>query len=182
MAVHIRPWTRADLDRLPDDGNRYEVLDGQLLVTPQASHAHQNLALLLSVRLHAYVIPGGQAHVVAPGTVPFGPSELQPDVQVIPGPRTGDEWETAPKPLLVVEIVSDSTRQRDFGAKLAAYRDHLRVPEVWIVDGSRREVHVHAAGRNPVVERATLEWRIAGEARPLRIDLPALFREAGIQP
>ena len=34
-------WTRADLLRLPDDGNRYEVLDGKLLVTPQASYPHQ---------------------------------------------------------------------------------------------------------------------------------------------
>ena len=41
MATRTRPWTRADLARLPDDGNRYEVLDGELFVTPQAGVPHQ---------------------------------------------------------------------------------------------------------------------------------------------
>src|SRR5689334_17773334 len=45
-----RPWTRADLARLPDDGNRYEVLDGELLVTPQANPPHQRWAALLLVQ------------------------------------------------------------------------------------------------------------------------------------
>src|SRR6185369_2826864 len=77
----IRPWTRADLARLPDDGNRYEVLDGALLVTPQASLPHQRVAFRLAVAIDAYTARHGVAHVVGPGAVPFGANELQPDVQ-----------------------------------------------------------------------------------------------------
>ena len=80
-----RPWTRADLARLPDDGNRYEVLDGQLLVTPQATYAHQRVAIELAMRLEIYARQHAVAHVVGPGAVPFRKNELQPDVQVIPG-------------------------------------------------------------------------------------------------
>ena len=55
MATKARPWTRRDLARLPDDGQRYEVLDGDLLVTPAPSPPHQLIALRLGAMLLAYV-------------------------------------------------------------------------------------------------------------------------------
>jgi Uma2 family endonuclease len=48
MALKARRWTRSDLDRLPDDGNRYEVIDGQLLVTPPPSVAHEEIVASLA--------------------------------------------------------------------------------------------------------------------------------------
>ena len=48
MATKTRRWTRADLASLPDDGNRYEVLDGELFVTPQAAYRHQRIAFRLA--------------------------------------------------------------------------------------------------------------------------------------
>jgi Uma2 family endonuclease len=174
----IRPWTRADLARLPDDGNRYEVLDGQLLVTPQASLPHQRVALEFVMVLERYVRPQDVASVVGPGAVPFGPNELQPDVQVIPGPRRAGTWDDCPAPILVVEVLSRSTRGRDFGIKLAAYLDRVRVQTVWIVDHHEREVHVCERGMLPRAERETLEWHAPGAPEPLTIDLPAFFREA----
>lgn len=74
-ATQPRPWTRAELDRLPNDGNRYEVLDGVLFVTPQASRDHQRVATALVVLLGRYVDPLGTAYVVGPGAVPFGTNE-----------------------------------------------------------------------------------------------------------
>jgi Uma2 family endonuclease len=110
-AIKTRPWTRADLARLPDDGNRYEVLDGELLVTPQASVSHQRIAIELSMALEQYCARHSIGFVVGPGAVPFGKNELQPDVQVIPGPPppAKTKWTALPLPLLVVEILSDST-------------------------------------------------------------------------
>ena len=173
-----RPWTRAELKRLPDDGNRYEVLDGMLLVTPQASHAHQLVALEFATRLKEYVRAFAVAHVVGPGAVPFGTNELQPDVQVIPGPSSTIEWAACPAPILVIEVLSASTRHRDFGVKLDAYLSRVGVPTVWVVDHVKRQVHVAERGREPRVERQTLEWNAPGTPQTLRIDLLAFFKDA----
>ena len=76
MAAITRLWHRRELARLPDDQNRYEVLDGRLLVTPQASYAHQRVAYELGVLLGQYVGVEGVGHVVGPGAIPFGSNEL----------------------------------------------------------------------------------------------------------
>lgn len=117
-------WTRAHLERLPDDGNRYEVLEGELLVTPQAGMAHQRISAILAAKLDAY----GQQHAIgvvfASGAVVFGENELLPDVQVIPmterEARVGD-WKTSPTSLLAIEIVSPGSERMDRGKKRAAY-------------------------------------------------------------
>lgn len=173
-----RPWTRADLNSLPDDGNRYEVLDGCLLVTPQASLAHQYVAFELAIMLEHFVRHHGVAHVVGPGAVPFKKNELQPDVQVIPGRRRLSTWDDAPSPILVVEVLSQSTRHRDFGVKLDAYLNRVNVPTVWVVDRKKREVHVCVRGALPRIERQSLEWHPPGAPEPLRIDLHAFFVSA----
>jgi Uma2 family endonuclease len=178
MAVDTRPWTRADLERLPDDGNRYEVLDGQLLVTPQAALPHQRVATHLVLVLQGYLAPLGTATAVGPGAVPFGDNELQPDVQVVPGPPSVLSWDEVPRPILVAEVLSDSTRRRDFGIKREAYLTRVGIPELWLVDWERREIHVCAAGRPTRVERDRVEWSAPGAPRPLVIDVPALFRAA----
>jgi Uma2 family endonuclease len=130
------------------------------------------------VALERYLRPTGVAHVVGPAAVPFGPNELQPDVMVIPGPRRPGSWKDGPAPILVVEVLSRSTRRRDFGIKLAAYLDRVRVQTVWIVDHHEREVHVCERGMLPRAERETITWHAPGAPEPLRIDLPAFFREA----
>jgi Uma2 family endonuclease len=111
MVTSIRPWTRDELQRLPDDGNRYEVLDGTLLVTPLPSVRHQDLAGELGALLRRHCERHGIGLVVGPAAVPFGESELQPDLAIFPGRRPDDaRWDALPIPLLVVEILSSSTR------------------------------------------------------------------------
>jgi Uma2 family endonuclease len=172
-------WHRSELAELPDDGNRYEVLDGELLVTPQAAHAHQLVAFELATALGAYVRAPGIGHLVAPGAVLFGGNELQPDIQVIPGPGVGLTWETAPAPMLVVEVLSPSTQERDRGVKLAAYRERLGIPAVWLVDLDARAIHVAEGPGGPLrTVRDTLRWHPAGAVEPLTLNVQELFRAA----
>jgi len=174
-----RPWTRADLARLPDDGNRYEVLDGELLVTPQANPVHQRIAAELMFRLEPYCQRHTIGIVVGPGAVPFGKNELQPDVQVIPctASQLRRGWVRLPRPLLVVEILSEGSRRFDTGKKRDAYLA-WRIPDYWILDPDERAVTIVRAGRDDITLRRTVIWEPAGTAEPLKIDLAGLFRGA----
>ena len=180
MATKTRRWMRADLARLPDDGNRYEVLDGELFVTPQAAYRHQRIAARLLLALEPWCARHGVGHLVGPGAVVFGDNELQPDVQVIPGPEpTGDaEWERLPQPLLVVEVLSDSTRRRDLGKKRDAYL-RIGIPDYWVVDPDERRVLIWtAASQEPAIETERVRWQPRAELPPLDIALDAIFPPA----
>ena len=177
MATETRPWTRADLARLPDDGNRYEVLDGELFVTPQARYDHQVIAAGLLAELRSYCQRHNLGHVVGPGAVIFGDSELQPDVQVVPGPRApaGTEWKDLPAPLLVVEVLSDSTARRDVGKKRDAYL-HIDIPAYWVVDADKRRVLVWTAvSHEPTIVTDVVRWQPRSGLPPLEIPLDSFL-------
>ena len=178
MATRTHRWVRADLARLPDDGNRYEVLDGELFVTPQAAYAHQFIALELAVALRQYCLDHDIGRVVGPGAVVFERNELQPDVQVIPGRHDSmakPEWKELPCPLLVVEVLSESTRQRDFGKKKAAY-ERLQIHTYWIVDpDNRRVIASSVRSAEPDIVADVLRWQPYSELPPLEIRLEAIF-------
>jgi Uma2 family endonuclease len=171
-----RPWTRADLARLPDDGNRYEVLDGALLVTPQAAFEHQRVATQILLVLATYCRSHGLGVVVAPGAVPHGKSELQPDVQVIPGnPPKGAKWTALPRPVLVVEVLSDSTARRDLGIKRDAY---LRwgIPTYWAVDLATHRVTVFDASAPEGREISdALVWQPHASCPAIQLPVAELF-------
>src|ERR1043166_6983270 len=130
MPVETRPWTIAEVDRFPEDGNAYEVVRGDLFVTPTPSPPHSrivsNLVKLLLPRL------GEQFHIQWPrAAMIFDGSRVEPDLMVRLNP-TDVPWEQQPTPLLVIEVVSDVTARRDRGAKRSLYRD-AGVAEDWIV-------------------------------------------------
>lgn len=81
-----REWTVADRDALPDDGHRYEVIDGELFVTPAPAVRHQDAVLQLARFLADYLDRQRVGHVfVAPADVVFSPKRgVQPDVFVVP--------------------------------------------------------------------------------------------------
>jgi len=129
---HGRPFTRADRDALPDDGNRYELIDGTLIVTPAPSWRHQEAALELAVRLRE-ACPAGLRVFVAPLDVSYADDTvLQPDVLVVRRSDLG-ERDLEGGPLLAVEVLSPSTRHLDLAFKRARY-EAARCPSYWVVD------------------------------------------------
>lgn len=126
-------WTPAELAELPDDdGYRYELLDGALLVTPAPSLPHQTVLLEVAVLLRAATPPEMQA-IVAPFAVLLsGDTELQPDVLVA---RRADltQKELLGAPVLAVEVLSPSTRTFDVRLKRERY-ERAGTPAYWVVD------------------------------------------------
>ena len=123
MALTIPRYTVADLEEFPDDGNRYELLDGMLLVTPAPSSTHQEIAARLVGMLHAPLVHTKRARVFAPGVVTRPPLvHLKPDVLVVP-PHfpTGTPWAEMTEHWLAVEIFSPSSRVYDRDFKRDAY-------------------------------------------------------------
>lgn len=127
-----RPLTAVDLKSLPDDGHRYELLDGTLLVSPAPGFSHQTVLGQLHIQLAA-ACPRDLRVILAPFAILFTPStELQPDLLVAPrSDFTAKNLPTAP--LLAVEIRSPSTALIDRTLKRAVYARY-GTPSYWLVD------------------------------------------------
>ena len=152
------PWgavlTEDDLATMPDDGHRYELLDGTLLVTPAPNINHQRcvgalFALLRNAR------QSGHSVFVAPVDVRLSRTTvLEPDVLVArPADLTVARLEGPP--LLAVEVQSPSTRSIDLGAKRLAY-EAAGVPAYWLVDPDGPSLTVLELDAGRYVERATV--------------------------
>ena len=173
-------WTLTGLHRLPDDGNRYELVRGQLFVAPAPSYAHQRLASVLGGLMQSYVEAHRLGEVAHPRSIiRIGDdTEVEPDLMVRPVPSPLPmRWEDAPLPILVVEISSGTTRHGDRVEKRNLYRD-LGIPDYWIVDGERRIVRVVRPSVDDVDVAAVLTWQPAGVAELFEVGLPEYFREA----
>ena len=130
-----RPFTVTDLEAMPDDGRRYELIDGELLVSPAPGWAHQEAAQTLYLVLRT-ACPAGLRVLAAPFAVRVDPfNELQPDLLVA---RFADLTELSlPRPpLLAVEVISPSSGLRDRSLKKAVY-ERMGVPSYWLVDPDR---------------------------------------------
>lgn len=129
-----RPLTAADLEGLPDDGHRYELLDGVLLVSPAPGRRHQQMAMRLASLLDN-LCPPDLGVLAAPFAVhpdPGGGVELQPDVLVARDADFTDQ-DLPAAPLLAVEVLSPSTRMFDLTVKRAAY-ERMGTPSFWVLD------------------------------------------------
>lgn len=172
-------WTRAHLSRLPNDGNRYEVLNGALLVTPQARPEHQVVAMRLAVMLSIYCDAHRLGWVVGPGAIVWRDNELQPDVLVTLGPvpplRGRKSWRGMPQPGLVIEVLSPGSERYDLGKKREAYLAR-GVPEYWVVDIEEAHIDVFRPDSEGAERTSdSLEWSPAGAAKSLKIDLGRLL-------
>ncbi len=127
-----REWTADDLDALPDDGFRYELVDGVLLVSPSPLVPHQ-LAQAALLRLLGAAAPPDLRVLVAPLDVRFSPTrQLQPDLMVFRRDQlTGPRVEGVP--LLAVEVLSRSTRATDLTLKRLVLEEG-GVASSWLVD------------------------------------------------
>jgi Uma2 family endonuclease len=146
-------WTYEDYLRLPDDGNRYEVIRGFLHVTPPPIYDHQYVVWQLDQTLGRFVHENKLGVVLISAfdiRLPAGISDpVEPDLIFFRSgnqPRAGDKlFEGVPD--LVIEVLSPSTRRRDQTTKLDAYRD-AGVPEYWLVDPKDRTVLIYTLGEN----------------------------------
>ena len=179
MALATSSWTLAEFDRLPDDGNKYELIDGELFVTPAPSPAHERLALVMNRILWPYVRAERLGDVHTPRAVVRAEgSEVEPDLMVrgatVPLP---EKWELMPTPSLVVEILSRTTHRRDHEQKRGFYL-RLGIAEYWLVDRWSRSIRVVRRDAVDVVAESILEWQPSGASEALRIDVAAYFDEA----
>jgi Uma2 family endonuclease len=174
MAISVPLYTVDDLERFPDDGNRYELLDGVLLVTPQAAAVHQVVASRIQTELANALQKPGLAHVVGPGAVVRMPrTQLQPDILVYPSrfsPST--DWRKITEHWLAVEVLSRSSRVYDREFKRDAYFA-LGLEQVWLVDWRDRSVEVCTGKGKSRVVRDSIRWRIA--RTQVAIDLNEVF-------
>jgi Uma2 family endonuclease len=147
------PITVADLDRLPEDSHRWELLDGVLVVSPRPTTVHQAVAVELLVLLHAHCPPELLA-LPEPAVQLNELTEFDPDIVVVPKDEIGGAKVYRP-PALVVEIRSPSTAIVDLNRKKAAY-ERFGVPSYWIVvpDRDKPELIVFELGEQGYREAA----------------------------
>jgi len=126
------PFTRADLEHMPDDGRRYEIIDGVLIVSAAPGRMHQRAAFELAVLLRAACRPEFEV-MIAPFAVGLADdTEMQPDILVARRDQLTDKDLPGP-PALAVEVLSPSTRMIDLNAKRARF-ERAGTPSFWVVD------------------------------------------------
>ena len=150
-----RKTTYQDLEAWPDDGRRYELYDGEVVVVPAPFPRHQIARLELSIRLHAHVNRHGGIMLCSPIDIVFTDvNVLQPDIVVFTAARRhhvrlDEAIRVAPD--VAVEVISAGTAARDRGRKLEMF-ERFGVQEYWIVD--------------PVAERVEIRTLEQGRYRP----------------
>lgn len=138
--------TYEDYETFPDDGNRYEIIDGEVYVTAAPSGPHQRAVTRLARYLDTHAEENGLGEVyVSPFAVVFSPSDVfEPDVVFISRARSAmidTRGVMRGTPDLCIEVASESTRRHDRTVKFERYA-HFRLPEYWIVDPAMQTVAV----------------------------------------
>ncbi len=138
------PFTYQDYLNLPED-RRYELIDGDLLMTPSPSERHQRLLLELALLLTAFVKKHGLGMVyVAPFDVVLSDTNVvQPDLLFVSNERASriGERAVAGAPDLVVEVLSPGTADRDRTVKAKLYA-RAGVRELWLLDPDAKTLEV----------------------------------------
>lgn len=146
-------FTYADLEDAPDDGNRYELSHGTLLVTPAPNTRHQALMVSVAAFLHQRT-PSG-VRVLAEAELVVGADLVKrPDVLVVDEHLVGGQ-SVVGTPLLVVEIHSPATRVLDLTEKRFVYAE-AQVPAYWLIDPDAMTLTILELAGDGYVERAVL--------------------------
>ncbi|MDQ3665830.1 MAG: Uma2 family endonuclease [Acidobacteriota bacterium] len=155
-------FTSADLEVLPEDGKRYEIIDGELYVSRQPGYEHQYTCTALvrflaewSEKSHMGIV------LIAPGLIFAEDDDVAPDVVWISRKRLAQAADAAghlrAAPELVMEVLSPgkANEYRDRDAKLKLY-SRRGVQEYWIVSWTQQFVEVHARENAALKLKATL--------------------------
>jgi Uma2 family endonuclease len=170
-------WTYTDYAHIPDDGHRYEIIDGVLYMPPTPNIRHQIVAGAIYAELRAALRERSLGRVyIAPADVVLpGGQTVQLDVFVVLNSNAGivGDIRVEGTPDLVIEVASPGTVRYDLGRKLSAYA-RAGVPEYWFVDPYAETVEVMARARESyesiavVRAQATLPSRVLPDL-PLRV-------------
>lgn len=172
-------WTAADWQALPDDGNRYEIIDGELFVTSAPIRLHQGAIGRLFLRIAPYV----ESHAVgdaamSPADIEFSNDTIvQPDLFVAPlvNGKPPRNWSDIESLILAVEVLSPGTACVDRTRKRALYQRE-GVAEYWIVDVDARLVERwRPEDTRPEILTERLEWQPDPAEPPLVLELAAFF-------
>jgi Uma2 family endonuclease len=143
MSVQTRPLTYDDLCRMPDDGQRYELIGGELYVAPAPMRPHQRFLAHLHAMLWAYVIEHrlGEAYF-SPVAVRLSDHDVvEPDLVFLRQDRLhlyNRRGDIQGAPDLVVEVISPSSEKTDPGVKLELYA-RSGIPEYWLVNPATKQ-------------------------------------------
>ena len=166
-------YTAEMVRAMPDDGNRYEVVYGELLVTPAPRPWHQIVVQRLGFAIGTYLQREPVAIVLSsPADISWGP-----DVFVAPLDEARTlSWSRMRTLLVVAEVLSPSSAHGDRFLKRLRY-GQAGVPLYWVVDGDERSVEVWTPSDDfPVIERERLAWHAPGAREPFTVSLEELFR------
>jgi Uma2 family endonuclease len=175
MPALVPRYTVEHLESFPEDGNRYELLDGMLLVTPAPNPPHQVVVLRLRRLLDDYL--GDRAHVFTRGVVQIPPyHHLEPDLLVVPVfgqvPKT---WANLPDLWLAVEVSGRHSRVYDRDFKHRASHQ-LGVGTVWRIDLLDRTATYSSREQvDAITTQGQLEWPSPASGDRLQMPLARLF-------
>lgn len=181
MPNSVLDWTAEMVRALPEDGKRYEVVDGALLVTPAPRWAHQEAVTELIVRLRNFLESAPRfAALISPADIEFDSRTMvQPDVFVFPTPPNPDakSWSDIERLVLAIEVLSPGTASRDRGLKRQLYQQE-GVDEYWIIDLDARIVERwKPEDERPEILRTELSWSPEPGVDELKIDLEKFFEK-----
>jgi Uma2 family endonuclease len=180
MGMAAPTYYTSDMVRaMPDDGNRYEVVYGELLVTPAPNAWHEVLQVRLLtaldnyLRRHPYgVVLGSRADIS------WGPDVLvSPDVFVVPQEQARTlDWARMVNLLLVAEVLSPSSARHDRFLKRRRYQE-AGIPLYWIVDPEERRAEIWTPDDTlPRFEHKTLLWQPEATVQAFSLPFQELFR------
>lgn len=179
MGMPAPLYHTADMVRaLPDDGNRYEVVHGELLVTPSPRPLHQRVQMRLALRIGTYLTENPVGEILAsPADLSWGDDILvQPDLFVVRGDEAGAlDWTRIRHLLLAIEVLSPSSARADRFTKRRLYQE-VGIPAYWMVDPDEQVVEVWTPDATfPAFERERLTWHPEGAREALVISCRELF-------
>ena len=184
-ALEAHRWTAAEVRKLVADNPlltpRYELVDGELLVTPSPGAPHQRTVWALQVALNAYLQAShaGEGYV-SPSDVELEPEFVsQPDLFVLSreeSRRVRREGFPVHALLLAIEVVSPSSGRHDRVRKRPKYQKHVQ--EYWIVDPDARLIERWRSGDDrPEICAAQFAWQPPADVAPFTLDVEAFFAD-----
>jgi len=174
-------WTADRVRALPSDGNRYELIDGEFVVTPAPRGVHQEAIVSLVTHLGPWLRHTAIGHLsVSPADLSLGADEvLQPDLFVYrtaTGARLRD-WNDIVELRLVIEVISPSTARYDRQLKRRRYQ-RARIAEYWIVDPDARLIERWRPGDDrPEVVIERLVWSPDPTQPAFELDVAEFFAD-----